>query len=183
MKKILTTLLALGLTLTAFAQSGSSELEVGGTLNYFLGKQVDNVSYNRPMRPGILIEYRYNISDYLDLGVQASSTFGQGKIVGTGYTDKAWFLQVAPLAVADFNLLPERGFNPFIGVGVGPGFGYESNKITKVAHWSTSLVVAPRVGVELFEHLRLSVQYNWYLKAGEKFSNVALGVSWTFLDD
>ena len=183
MKKIFTTLLALGLALTAFAQHGSSELEIGGTLNYFLGKQVNNVSYNRPMRPGILIEYRYNIGDHLDLGVQLSSTFGQGKIAGTGYTDKAWFLQVAPLAVADFNLLPESGFNPFIGVGVGPGFGYTSNKITKIASWSTSLVVAPRVGVELFEHLRVSVQYNWYMKEGNRFSNLALGVSWAFLDD
>ena len=182
MKKILTTLLALGLALTAFAQSGSSEVEIGGTLNYFLGNKVDQVYYKRPMRPGIVMEYRYNIGSHLDLGVQLSSTFGKGKKVGTGYTDDAWFLQAAPLAVANFNLLPERGFNPFIGVGVGPGFGYESNKITRVSSWNTSLVVAPHAGVELFEHLRLSVQYNWYMKTGNRFSNVAFGLSWVFSD-
>lgn len=176
MKKILTTLLALGLALTAFAQNGS-ELEIGSTGNYFLGREVDHVSYKRPVRPGIFMEYRVN-AGHLDFGAQLSSTFGKGKIVGNGYMDNGWFLQVAPLAVADFNILPERGFNPFIGVGVGPGFGYESNKITKNDKWATALVLAPRAGVKLFERLNLSVQYNWYMKKGEKFSNVAIGLGW-----
>ena len=54
------------------------------------------------------------------------------------------------------------------------------DKYAKENEWTHSLVLAPRVGVELFECLRMSVQYNWYTNDSPKFSNVAFGLSWTF---
>ena len=91
-----------------------------------------------------------------------------------------WYWQGAPLVVMDFNLLPYSGFNPYIGLGIGPGFGFEKDTINKEGNWTHALVLSPRAGIELFEHLRMSVQYQWYLNGSYTFSHFAFGLSWAF---
>jgi hypothetical protein len=41
-------------------------------------------------------------------------------------------------------------------------------------------VLSPRAGVELFECLRMSAQYQWYLNNAFTFSHWSFGLSWAF---
>ena len=85
-----------------------------------------------------------------------------------------------PLVVTDFNLFPYSGFNPYFGLGVGPGFGYEKSEFADTGEWTQALVLSPRAGVELFECLRISVHYQWYLSKASTFSHIGFGISWAF---
>ena len=204
MKRALITLVALALGMTAFAQYGPNrpggmshgygggrpgrgygyafggELEVGFSVNNFTKWDKDGVTVDRPDRVGVFGEYRMDLDGFMDMGIQLSTTFGKGTILHNSFADNAWYWQGASLLVTDFNLLPYYSFNPYIGIGVGPGFGYEKNKVTGESEWTHSLVLNPRVGVELFECLRMSVQYQWYLNDSNKFSHIAFGLSWAF---
>lgn len=207
MKRILTTLLALAIGMTAFAQFGpgrpgggmshgysgrpghgrgygygmGGKLELGFSVNDFTGGESGNLRINRPDRIGVFGEYRMDLGAYMDMGMQLSTTFGKGTIqYASSFLDDAWFWQGASLVVADFNLIPYTVFNPYLGIGVGPGFGFSKDKVNGEGEWTHALVLAPRMGVELFESLRMSVQYNWYLNDSAKFSHVAFGLSWAF---
>ncbi len=200
MRRLLTTLAALALTLTAFAQPGrqgggmghgpnfgtglgrggyymdAGTFELGITLNHFTGGTKDGISVERPDRVGIFGEYRADIGGIMDMGLQLSTTFGKGT---EGLSEMSYW-QGAPLFVMDFNILPYYSFNPYVGVGIGPGFGYEKNKTLNDSQWTHALVLNPRVGIELFETLRMSVQYQWYLNESRKYSNLAFGFSVAF---
>ena len=129
---------------------------------------------------GFFGEYRVFLGPYVDMGVQLSTTFGKGKTIWDDMVSSARFWQGAPLVVTDINLLPYSGFNPYLGIGIGPGFGYEKLQGEQHGSWTQALVISPRAGIELFERLRMSVQYQWYLNEGGKYSNIAFGLSWAF---
>ena len=132
---------------------------------------------------GFFGEYRVDISPVVDMGLQLSTTFGKGSLTYDPYNpygDDMWYWQGAPLLVTDVNLLPYSGFNPYIGLGIGPGFGYQRSEFTDRGEWTQTLVLSPRAGVELFECLRMSVQYQWYLNKALTYSHFAFGISWAF---
>ena len=208
MKKILTILLALAFGMTAFAQFGpgrpgggmshgfsgrpghgyghggygymGGKLELGFSVNDFTGGNSGYMTADRPDRIGVFGEYRMDLGAYMDMGMQLSTTFGKGSLLYNSFADDAWFWQGAALVMTDFNLIPYTVFNPYLGIGVGPGFGYAKNKVNRESEWTHALVLAPRAGVELLECLRMSVQYNWYLNDSAKFSHIAFGLSWAF---
>ena len=204
MKRTLITLVALAVGMTAFAQYGprggygsygrnyggggyrpgygyyfqDGAFELGIMFNHF-SKAGDTF---RPDRLGFFGEYRVKVNPVVDLGLQLSTTFGKGSYTSAGepYGPDARFWQGAPLVVTDFNLLPYSGFNPYFGLGVGPGFGYEKSEFADKGLWTQALVLSPRAGVELFECLRLSVHYQWYLSHASTFSHIGFGISWAF---
>ena len=206
MKRFLITLVALALGMMAFAQYGpgprggygfgyrhgpgygyyqDGAFELGVTLNHFTTGEKNGFKAYRPDRVGFFAEYRVDIGPSMDMGLQLSTTFGKGSLIDVHntfnpYGDDMWYWQGAPLVVTDFNLIPFSAFNPYIGIGVGPGFGYEKNTLTGGSEWTHALVISPRAGVELFESLRMSVQYQWYLSGAYTYSNVAFGISWVF---
>ena len=92
---------------------------------------------------------------------------------------KHFFFQVAPLVVTDINLMPYSGFNPYAGLGIGIGFGYQKDKRESHGAWTQALVLSPRAGVELFERLRMFVQYQGYLSEGSTYSTVYFGIGWS----
>lgn len=158
--------------------------EFGITLNHFTTGQKDGYKPYRPDRVGFFGEYRVEISPVVEMGLQLSTTFGKGSLMVSGsvnpYGDDMWYWQGAPLIVTDINLLPYSGFNPYFGIGIGPGFGYEKDILTKDHNWTQALVISPRIGVELFECLRMSVQYQWYLSGAYTYSHASFGISWAF---
>ena len=215
MKRALITLVALAVGMTAFAQYGprggygsygrnygggyrpgygyyfqDGAFELGISLNHFTTGEKNGAKPFRPDRVGFFAEYRVDINPVVDMGLQLSTTFGKGSLVKANvienpYGDDMWYWQGAPLVVTDINLLPYSGFNPYFGLGIGPGFGFQKNLVKgdrsrQEGHWINALVLCPRAGVELFECLRLSVQYQWYLNEAYTFSNVAFGISWAF---
>ena len=66
------------------------------------------------------------------------------------------------------------------GTALGIAEGLEKNTVAKWSEWTQALVISPRAGVELFECLRMSVQYQWYLNNAYTFSHVSFGISWAF---
>jgi hypothetical protein len=204
MKRALITLLALAVGMTAFAQYGPGRpgggrgygynhggggyrpsryymdgaFEVGIMFNHFNR----NGNTYRPDRLGYFGEYRVKINPIVDMGLQLSTTFGKGSYTTSGepYGPDARFWQGTPLVVTDFNLFPYSGFNPYFGLGVGPGFGYEKSEFSDKGLWTQALVLSPRAGVELFECLRISVHYQWYLSKASTFSHIGFGISWAF---
>lgn len=210
MKRALITLVALAIGMTAFAQYGPGRpgshggsyghnyrpggyrpsygymqdgvFEIGITLNHFTTAEKNGYKAFRPDRVGFYGEYRVNVSPMMDMGLQLSTTFGKGSLDSAydPYGPDMRYWQGAPLIVTDFNLLPYSGFNPYFGLGIGPGFGYEKNLFTGVHDWTQALVISPRAGVELFERLRMSVQYQWYLSGAYTFSHVSFGIGWSF---
>lgn len=208
MKRALITLVALAIGMTAFAQYGpvrggyygrsygptpgyrpggyymrDGAFEVGITLNHFTTAEKNGIKAFRPDRVGLFAEYRVDVSPFVDMGLQLSTTFGKGSLIHdpvNPYGDDMWYWQGAPLVVTDVNLLPYSGFNPYFGIGIGPGFGYAKNLVAGTHDWTQALVISPRAGVELFECLRMSVQYQWYLSNARTFSHVSFGLSWAF---
>lgn len=205
MKKALTILVALALGMTAFAQYGPNRgsfgggrnygpsagyrpgpgytmhdgaLEFGVTINYFT-KAGDTY---RPSKLGFFGEYRVDASPFVDLGVQLYTTFGKGSyssdIESVG--PDIFFWQGGPLVVTDYNLMPYSGFNPYFGIGFGPGFGYMKEEFADKGEWTQALVFVPRAGIEIFECLRMSIQYQLYLNHWAEYSHFGLGVSWAF---
>ncbi|MBQ9192999.1 MAG: hypothetical protein IJ156_04700 [Bacteroidales bacterium] len=205
MKRALITLVALAVGMTAFAQygpgrygggygrgpgygsgprygyyMGAGTFEFGVTLNHFVTREVNGAKPYRPDRVGFFGEYRVDLGPFVDMGVQLSTTFGKGSLSQDITSPDMWYWQGAPLVVTDINLLPYSGFNPYAGIGIGPGFGYEKNTFAGTSGWTQALVLSPRAGIELFERLRMSVQYQWYMGGSGRFSNVAFGLSWCF---
>lgn len=217
MKKVMLTLLALALGMTAFAQYGGGPggrygerpggsmgggmggpppggrgpgqgsgyrytyrergtFECGISLNHFTGNDKENALITRPDRVGLFGEYRADLGNFVDFGLQVSTTFGKG----TNNLAETWYWQAAPLVVTDLNLLPYSGFTPYFGIGIGPGFAYEYFDAENKGTWIQSLVIAPRAGLELFERVRMSVTYQWYLSGSQKFSHFSFGISWAF---
>ena len=166
--------------------------EFGMTLNHFTGRK----NIYRPDRVGFFGEYRVFLGPNIDVGAQLSTTFGRGEnthevlvpqetqqgVVMTNeiVTTNAFFIQVAPLVVTDINLMPYSGFNPYAGIGIGPGFGYQRDKGEHHGTWTQALVISPRAGIELFERLRMFVQYQGYLSGGSTYSHVSFGLGWCF---
>ena len=204
MKRALITLVALAVGMTAFAQYGPGRpgggrgygYNHGGggyrpTRYYMDGVFEVGIMFNhfnkaghtfRPDRLGYFGEYRVKINPVVDMGLQLSTTFGKGSYTTSGepYGPDARFWQGTPLVVTDFNLFPYSGFNPYFGLGVGPGFGYEKSEFADTGEWTQALVLSPRAGVELFECLRISVHYQWYLSKASTFSHIGFGISWAF---
>ena len=209
MKKILITLFVLAIGMTAFAQYGPGRrgggrdfrprndfgpsrsfggggygfdegtFEFGMTLNHF----TNHKTTERDDRVGFFGEYRVYLGPNIDMGAQFSTTFGRGYFVddtidGTVYS-KGFFWQGAPLVVTDINLMPYSGFNPYAGLGVGLGFGYQKDKNMQHGTWTQALVISPRAGIELFERLRMFVQYQGYLNGGNTYSTVYFGIGWS----
>ena len=207
MRKVLITLVALAVGMTAFAQYGPGR-PGGGRGGYGYGHNYGSGGYRpsryymdgafevgimfnhfnrngntyRPDRLGYFGEYRVKINPVVDMGLQLSTTFGKGSYTTSGepYGPDARFWQGTPLVVTDFNLFPYSGFNPYFGLGVGPGFGYEKSEFADTGEWTQALVLSPRAGVELFECLRISVHYQWYLSKASTFSHIGFGISWAF---
>ena len=156
-------------------------LEFGVTLNHFTTRDKNGYTAFRPDRVGLFGEYRVDLGPNVDMGLQLATTFGKGSLMygANPYGDDVRYWQGTPLVVTDINLLPFSGFNPYFGIGIGPGFGHERNEFNDKREWTQSLVISPRAGVELFERLRMSVQYYWYLNS-YKYSYCAFGLSWAF---
>jgi hypothetical protein len=54
------------------------------------------------------------------------------------------------------------------------------SEVADKGEWTQALVIDPRAGIELFECLRLSVHYQWYLNHWSRFSHGGIAVSWAF---
>lgn len=133
------------------------------------------------------VELRYNFKHLpLDLGLHVDGALlsREGKTIqdagiGSGEDIKSVnFASMTGLAVVDFNLRRAKNFSIFVGCGVG--YGMLINDIEKISEIGDidklgCFCVMPRVGVELFHHLRATLYYK-NLKTEQSHFGVNLGI-------
>ena len=121
MKKIILTTMILLASLGMSAQEKGShnfELGLGAGINF-----LNNQEVSRKIGPRAYFEYRYGLSDSFDLGARLNYAFSTGTYDSAGAQKPALFHQGEALIVADWNLLPDSDVRPFIGAGIGAGYG------------------------------------------------------------
>ena len=132
--------------------------------------------------PRLYAELRYNLHALpIDLGVQFSSSYFHRN--ADSQADRLQTKSCNIMAIADYNLLRGRKISLFAGAGVGCGVLNLTAPISITRpdeRWSgysagegkAKLSVMPRFGVELFNHLRLTLFYT-----GEEKANNHHGLS------
>lgn len=132
------------------------------------------------------VELRYNFKHLpLDLGLHVDGALlgREGDIQNSSLESiedikTVHFASMTGLAVVDFNLRRAKNFSIFVGCGVG--YGMLINDIEKISEIGDidklgCFCVMPRVGVELFHHLRATLYYK-NLKTEQSHFGVNLGV-------
>lgn len=126
------------------------EIEAGGGFIY-----AGNYAGNRA-KPGMIlfIEARHNFTGTpFDVSLQAvTGTFNRKD------DNLAINLNIGGIFFADWNWRPGRKAAPFIGLGIGAA-GVESMGISSGHTQEAAFVLNPRAGIELFEHLRITIEY------------------------
>lgn len=156
----------------------SVEVEVGA--QGVLGSKVTYQKVNPGF--GLYVEGRLNLPNTgFDVGFHASTSSIARTEDSYSYDTKLYPLL---LFVSDYNFMISGKVTPFAGIGIGAcdcwydyletdGFR-ESPYVSSVD--SFHFAVSPRIGVELFKHLRLSVDYTYTGNRLSNFMRFNLGV-------
>lgn len=145
--------------------------------NLTFAEDIPNMLY----KFGAYGEYRWLLGKHFDAGARLDCKVGP---IGPTYlTDNALSISGDLLAVADFNLLPGKTVNPFLGIGLGPGFGTHNE--TWDSLWAGKFIIftQARFGLELFHHLRISADYSLPYSRGdfpEIFTTLDVNIGWVF---
>lgn len=138
------------------------EFEVRNNYTYSL----DNGSWSTFI--GFGLEARWNLRNIpLDLGITIN-TSGR-RHGGLDYQTAAL------LAVSDWNFRRGQKVSPFVGLGVGTAYMQRGYLFYKEEQ--TAFALMPRVGLELFRHLRVGVTLN---VTKTPYSNMAVSVGYAF---
>ena len=100
--------LLVGFSTLASAQEKPHNYEVGAGVNVY-GILGTVGGPGRSLGPGVHFEYRYDLSDRLDVGARAYYKYGDGHSADTG--EPSWYIvwnQIGLKAVADYNFRPGK---------------------------------------------------------------------------
>lgn len=178
-KRITTLLIALMCCVASFAQK-TEVRRLEGEIGVGLVNGVNKLTLDEcDAGPLLYAEIRYNLRALpIDVGVKFSNSYFH-----RGADSQAHRLQTKScniMAVADYNLFRGRKISFFAGAGVGCGVLNLTAPITITRpdeRWSgyttgegkAKFSVMPRFGVELFNHLRLTLFYTGEEKANNHF--------------
>ena len=193
-------LLAFVAVLSSVSLSAQIRFEAGlGYVPFFLMTVDDGSQFSH--KYDVYFEGRYNLRSNslgrnLDVGAKIDyKVCPESSFDGYATSFKGILHCASILALADFNFSSGKTVNPFIGIGAGP--------VLAVSHWTSkernphvpvipgeydfplgsytrfAFVVSPRIGVELFQHLRLSLSVDGSLSADVRMP-VCLSVGWAF---
>lgn len=191
MKRFLLSLALIALFSSGIAaQTNAGHFEIGvGYAPFFLGTVEDSYQYS--YKAGGYFEWRHDLGKHLDVGAKLDYKFCPASFYDRygGYNYKGDLHYGALLAVADFNFQPLEKASFFFGLGLGPGMILENwtsyQEVSPREGWkpeqglgspSFQLVVTPRVGMELFNHLRLSASVDVFVERWP----VSFNIGWTF---
>lgn len=145
--------------------------------NLALTTDIPNMLY----KFGAYGEYRWTLSKHFDFAAHLDLKAGPIGDYDYGtkkYRSEAFTISGDLLAITDFNLFPGKTVNPYIGLGLGPGFGMHNYTIDHLFGGGFLIYTDLRLGFELFQHLRISVDYNLPLR--EMFTTLNINVGWVF---
>ena len=161
MKKLAILIIAIVCATASFAQAPERE---------FRRFELENAGGAGGGLISLTSELRYNFIRHWDVGLQANIDYFGFKIN----------------AVTDYNfILPNRNVSFFAGFGAGCGdislfsgpgeeLGQESTKEVNNSDWQFHIM--PRVGVELFQHLRFSIILHSYYTYRHTYPMLSIGV-------
>ena len=177
--KILSFLFIVTNTIAAYSQSNhhlvqrlETEVKAGFTTplgGYHTGQSQIGLSLG--------LEGRYNFKDSpWDCGLMfdlSTARRGYEHLYNDGYDRWQNNRTLALALTGDYNFRQGTKVNPFIGTGIGVAF----NDVVGDKYFpsnGTSMFFAPRVGVEIFSHFRISTQCNLCRKG---YNNLSLNLS------
>ena len=165
MKRLLFVLFAL-LPMCSFAQEVEVR-RVEGSISLGASFFEDSFYESTAGEIGLLssVELRYNFRSVpMDVGVMSMMDIRGGDCE---LCNGSWEGDLSFLAVTDYNFHRGRKVSYFVGAGVGATF-YDAD--------TTKLCIMPRVGMEFFNHLRLTMAYMAGTNAKNTL-NLTLGVA------
>ena len=110
--------------------------------------------------PAFGVEIRYNIpKSSWDMGFQINATTAVRKFHSSNYTYEQSNRSVNYLLSGGYNFGQGKKVNPFVGAGFGLNF-YDAIDDVVYDGSGKCFTFAPRVGVELFHHLRFTLTSN-----------------------
>ena len=188
--KLFLACIAILISAAASAQN-QNKFEIGAGYAPFFLMHLDG-GLNFTQKYDAYFEWRHDLGTHFDVGARLDYKVCPMTAYNNGTTLYKGTLHCpALLAVADFNFLPGKKVNPFVGVGTGPALticGWASKKTLGESGTSQSpigkdfgfaWVASPRVGVELFEHLRLAASVDLAFSA-EIRNPVCFSIGWVF---
>lgn len=132
--------------------------------------------------PKLYTELRYNIKAIpIDLGIHATSSYFWRSAEQVQNTDRLKITAVNIMAVADYNFRRGKNLSFFAGVGLGLGIldvtapiSFDNTQMNWSGYISgdraARLAFMPRVGVELWNHLRVSLALTAQEKANNQYT-------------
>ena len=154
-----------------------NRFEIGLGYDYYPGHTDGGVDiqYHQGLSP--FFEWRHQVGKHWDFGAKVDTRIAlaqDGSYKGT-------VLYGGLHAVADVNILPGRGVNPFIGIEAGPGIG-----ITNVGYTRAHFLVtaSARMGLEIARHFRVSLALdlpvNGSMFFDTNFTTASVNLGWAF---
>ena len=158
-------------------------------------------SFSVPYKADVYIEARYDLGEYFDLGLKADYKFnpikGESPVYDGLISYRGNQHYGGLIATVGLKIPVNEQFLFFAGMGFGPGMVRKNiteanmsrapeGAVSPVGSWNSGcfLVVAPRVGAQLYHHLRLSLSADLTTDAAEDRAEtrwpVCLNIGWTF---
>ena len=200
MKRILLAIALCAVCATAVCAQDRSPVhfEVGtGFAPLFLMGVED--SFDVPYKADVYVEARYDLGEYFDLGLKADYKLNpiKGENPAVPFSYKGHQHYGGLIATAGLKIPANDRLLFFMGMGFGPGVVKKSiteanmdrapeGAVSPVGSWNSGcfLVVAPRIGAQLYHHLRLSLSADLTTDAAEDRAEtrwpVCLNIGWTF---
>lgn len=200
MKRILLAIALCAVCATAVCAQDRSPVhfEVGtGFAPLFLMGVED--SFTVPYKADAFVEARYDLGEYFDLGLKADYKFNpiKGENPAVPFSYKGHQHYGGLIATAGLKIPANDRLLFFMGMGFGPGVVKKSiteanmdrapeGAVSPVGSWNSGcfLVVAPRIGAQLYNHLRLSISADLTTDTAEDTAEtrwpVCLNIGWTF---
>ncbi|MBQ1168552.1 MAG: hypothetical protein II143_05560 [Bacteroidales bacterium] len=200
MKRILLAIALCAVCATAVCAQDRSPVhfEVGtGFAPLFLMGVED--SFDVPYKADAYVEARYDLGEYFDLGLKADYKYNpiKGENPAVPFSYKGHQHYGGLIATAGLKIPANDRLLFFMGMGFGPGVVKKSiteanmdrapeGAVSPVGSWNSGcfLVVAPRIGAQIYHHLRLSLSADLTTDAAEDRAEtrwpVCLNIGWTF---
>ena len=136
--------------------------------NRYSSEEYDTIVNSGDIR--YIVETRYNYSDRLQFGLQASyyahdKSLTQSSSTYPGSPLIVHNTQGAALLLCDYLFGGTDLISPYCGVGAGWAFIRKTSSTSSFEEFG-SFVINPRIGLEISNHLRIGVEY--LLSAGDK---------------
>ena len=180
MKTKVLLLFALLFTTSLFAQESSrNKFEVGiGCAPFISSYIIKEDCPNSDIMFAAYMEYRRELGRHFDIGIR--SAYKNGPYNTPEYSSNGYASSINLFAVTDFNILPDKAVNPFLGIVAGPTFSLNAYDISDKPSFIWGVGAGPRIGVRIKNHLTISTDTYICVFGNSDIYPLFLNIGWTF---